>query len=606
MKTGSTPGAIPVKDGVKFNVWAPAARMIELALEPENGGVMHHELERSRDGTWSTFIPGLRPGALYRYRIDQGMSYPDPASRFQPQGVHGPSCVVDLDSFHWTDDGWKGIRMPELIVYELHVGTFSPEGTFAGVEKRLNYLADLGITAIELMPVADFPGRWNWGYDGADLFAPARCYGTPAELQSLVNQSHHHGIAVLLDVVYNHFGPDGAYAGVFSPCFFSKLHRTPWGDAINLDGDHSGPVRHFFIENALYWLAEFHMDGLRLDATHAMIDDGPQHFLAELSSRVHESFASTPKLLIAEDHRNLAHIVKPLNENGWGLDGVWSDDFHHETRRLLAGDHEGYFQDYRGSNTDLATAINRGWIFTGQYSSYFDEMRGTDPSGLPAERLIVFLQNHDQIGNRALGERLHHDIDEPLFRAISTLFLLVPQTPLLFQGQEWAASTPFLYFTDHHEQLGKLVTEGRRREFARFPAFSNPEIRSRIPDPQAPATFESSRLNWNELGRQKHARALRLYRALLRLRKTEPALRSGAAEASALGPQTLMLERRADTTVFVIAHWNNEAAVRLPPVNFRVVLTTEDAEFCEVPHPPVIESAQIRFHRPGAVVLITE
>jgi len=614
-------GAAPGPHGTRFRVWAPAARSVDLLLTEADGDSSGpRPLRLLADGLFEGRFDDVGVGDRYRYVLDGRGPFPDPVSRFQPDGVHGASAVVDPSRFNWSDDGWRGVPIEELVPYELHIGTFTPLGTFAGVEARLPYLRDLGVTAIELMPVADFPGSRNWGYDGAALFAPARCYGTPDDLRRLVNSAHRAGLAVLLDVVYNHVGPDGAHLHAFSPYYFTDRHASPWGAGINLDGEHSAHVREFLVENAMHWVHEYHVDGLRLDATHAIQDDSARHFLAELTARVKASVTGRHVLIVAEDCRNLARIVKPVSDGGWGLDGVWADDLHHQVRRLMAGDSDGYYQDFRGTTEDIATTIRRGWFFTGQYSTYFGDRRGTDPGSIPLERFIVCLQNHDQVGNRAFGERLHHAIDLASYRAVSVLLMMVPETPLLFMGQEWAATAPFLYFTDHHTELGRQVTEGRRREFARFVAFADPVNRARIPDPQADATFTSSRLDWNEQARSPSAGVLQLYKELLRIRRTEPALRPGAgfsADAEALDDATVALRRSSATeTVIVVCRLAGSGAVEItaPPVpvdrtseDLMSLLTSEDARFTIDPDPPVIawsgRACTIRFTRPSAVIL---
>jgi maltooligosyltrehalose trehalohydrolase len=606
-------GATCEPGGVRFRVWAPERRAVELRVETP-GREATHPLQKDAYGFFSGFVAGLGPGDLYRFRLDGAGPFPDPASRFQPRGVHGPSEVVDPEAFAWSDAGFGGAPLETLVVYELHVGAFSPAGTFAGAAEKLPALVELGVTAIELMPLADFPGARNWGYDGVSLFAPARCYGRPDELRRLVDQAHRLGLGVLLDVVYNHFGPDGAYWGLFSPHYFSQVHETPWGAALNLDGPASGPVRDFFVENAVRWLQEYHLDGLRLDATHALVDEGPRHFLAELQARVRAALPR-PVLLIAEDHRNLAAMVRPEAEGGWGLDAVWADDFHHGLRRCLAGDHEGYYRDFSGTVADLASTLRDGWFFKGQRSEHFGGPRGTDPSGLEPRRFVFFLQNHDQVGNRALGERLHHQVDPAVYRAAIVLLLCAPETPLVFMGQEWAAPSPFLFFTDHEPGLGRLVTEGRRREFRGFSAFSDRRQRERIPDPQAVATFERSRLDWTRAGVEPHASVRRLHRALFRLRREEPLLRDSpgrSVQVTALGRDALCLEYgRGARALLVVVRLAGEGKVELRPLSspaaWATVLTTEDACFAPDPQPPACEAAAeglaLRFERPGAVVL---
>jgi maltooligosyltrehalose trehalohydrolase len=605
--------------GVRFRVWAPEAASMELVLEGPTSG--SRPLTRYPDGTWGLWIEGLRGGQRYRFAPDGQGQFPDPASRFQPEGVHGPSEVIDPSAFTWSDDAWRGISHDDLIIYELHVGTFTPEGTFAAAASRLPGLVALGVTAVELMPVAAFPGVRNWGYDGVDLFAPARCYGRPDDLRALVDEAHRLGLAVFLDVVYNHLGPEGNYLSVFSPHYFSKVHENPWGRGLNFDGPNSEMVRNFFIENALHWVHEYHIDGLRLDATHAMIDTRSRHFVTELATRVRESVHGRRISVIAEDHRNLAHMVKGEGEGGWCLNGVWADDFHHKVRVALAGDNEGYYVDYSGSMTDLAAILNEGWYFKGQVSTYLGEPRGTDPAGIPPRRFVFCLQNHDQIGNRAFGERLHHQIALDAYRAASVLMLCSPATPLLFMGQEWASSSPFLYFTDHPEELGRLVTEGRRREFRHFRAFADPEARDSIPDPQAGSTFEISKIRWDEIEAEPHASVLRLYRSLLALRKSEPALRysePGSFRAFALGETTLVLRQDADLGPSVLAIIQMQGSARadllghpslegLDEPRCQLVLTTEDPPFAPDPSPPRVdlsgEAPRIEFSRPSAVLL---
>jgi maltooligosyltrehalose trehalohydrolase len=614
-----TLGAWCEGDSTRFRVWAPTKQRVDVVLETPGRVGAVCLLEKAADGSFSGSIGGVRAGDRYRYRLDGEGPYPDPASRFQPDGVHASSQVVDASRFEWSDAGWRGVRLDDLVVYELHVGAFSPAGNFAGVTDRLSYLRDLGVTAVELMPVADFPGERNWGYDGVALFAPTRCYGCPDDLRRLVDRAHQLGLGVLLDVVYNHLGPDGPYLSRFSPYYLSKRHQTPWGDALNLDGEHSAMVRAFLIENASHWVHEYHVDGLRLDATHALLDDSPRHLLAELSSRVRASVSGRTLLLIAEDHRNLARMVRPEADGGWGFDAVWADDLHHQIRRRLAGDHEGYYRDYTGSASDLAATLQRGWFFCGQHSVHLNNPRGTDPSGLAPRRFVICLQNHDQVGNRAFGERLHHQIDAAAYRAATVLLLSAPETPLLFMGQEWAASTPFLFFTDHKRELGKLVTEGRRREFKDFSAFADPQARQRIPDPQSPETFLRSRLNWSERADKPHASILHLYRTLLALRQAEPLLRETSWKGFNAVPvkdSTIVLVRTANEAeaLVVIVQIQGEGAVDLQAAgigrwnpSWEQILSTEDPQFSLEPMPPAIDlrgtAPHIHFRRPGALIL---
>jgi maltooligosyltrehalose trehalohydrolase len=461
------------------------------------------------------------------------------------------------------------------------------------------------------MPVGDFPGRHNWGYDGVSIYAPARCYGTPDALRTLVDRAHQHGLAVVLDVVYNHFGPDGAYAVAFSPYFLSNSHESPWGRGLNFDGPYSAEVRRFFIDNALQWVRDYHVDALRLDATHAIVDDSTPHFLAELSSTV-RSRTGRHVPLIAEDHRNLARMMVPVDAGGYGLDAVWADDFHHQVRVHTAGDREGYYADYGGSTRDLARTLQHGWFFTGQGTPRTGRPRGTDPSGLTPPRFVLCLQNHDQVGNRFDGARLNHQIDPAAYRALAVLLLTLPHTPLLFMGQEWAASSPFLFFTDHYDALGHEVTRGRRAEFAAFTRFGDPEA---VPDPQREETVARSRLAWDEIAREPHAGVLRLYRRLLELRRVHPALLASGRESFSVqevDEHTVRVQRwssdRADSLVAIVRMSGaGPTRATAPPEVSQVLLTTEDAEFAPDPSPihadddPVV----VEFGRPGAILLET-
>jgi maltooligosyltrehalose trehalohydrolase len=607
-------GATRDPAGVRFRVWAPAVQRLAVRLERGGEPPGLEPLERGVDGVFEGVV-AARAGDRYRYVLDEAGAFPDPASRFQPDGVHGPSEIIDPSTFEWTDAGWPGIDPEAAVIYELHVGTFTPGGTFADAAGRLPYLRDLGVTVVELMPVADFPGDHNWGYDCVALYAPSRAYGRPDDLRRFVDRAHALGLAVHLDVVHNHLGPDGAYLHAYSPEFFTDRHSSPWGAGINLDGPGSACVRDFLIENALHWVLEYHVDGLRLDATHAFTDDSPLHFLEELASRVHAATPDRRVMVVAEDHRNLAMMLDP---KGWNLDGVWADDFHHAVRRLLAGDFESYYRDFRGTTAEIAIALEAGWVYQGEWSAHLAQPRGTDPSAVPHHRFVICLQNHDQIGNRAHGDRLHHAIDPAAYRAASTLLLTAPETPLLFMGQEWAASSPFLYFTDHHDELGRIVTAGRRKEFRQFAAFAHEDAVEAVPDPQAPGTVARSRLVWDELAREPHAQVLRLYKALLRARRKIAAGRRAdraAVSARALDQDTVSLEQQMQdgSRLVTIARLRGAGEARLPahaapaPARVERVLTTEDREFTSDPAPIAIEHGvdglRVAFRRPGAVLL---
>ena len=613
-------GAVPSQDGVRFRIWAPDARELTLVLH-DGKAAGTHPLARIEGGVYETWVRGAAAGDTYAFRMDGGDPRPDPASRFQPQGVHGPSQIIDAGAYRWHDAAWRPRRLEDLIVYELHIGTFSPEGTFAGARARLPYLRDLGVTAVEVMPIADFAGNRNWGYDGAALFAPARAYGPPDDFRAFVDEAHRQGLAVILDVVYNHLGPEGAYLPHFSPQYLTDRHAGPWGRSVNLDGPGAEHVRRFIVDNALYWIRDFHVDGLRLDATHALVDQSDTHIVAALARAVREA-APARVILHAEDHRNEARMLERPSEGGWGLDGVWADDFHHVIRRMVAGDAHGYYADFAGTAEELAAVLRQGWLYTGQPSKHAKGPRGTRADRVPMYRFVVCLQNHDQVGNRAIGDRVHHAIPPETWRAASVVLLTAPMTPLLFMGQEWAASTPFLYFTDLEPEMGTRVTEGRRAEFADFPSFSSAGGSEKVPDPQAAQTFEASRLRWDEHTQGEHARVLALYRQLLALRRKHDALSGGdelEGEAVAPDSETVVFRRPFDGGAFwVVARFTSggevdltDAASRLGHdirgVSLDVVLDTEHGEFTSSPQAidlSIMSAATIiRFARPGAIIL---
>jgi maltooligosyltrehalose trehalohydrolase len=571
--------------GVEFRVWSPGHESVEVVLYGPAAEEVR-PLHPVGAGWFAGEAEGIGAGARYRYRLDGGDAFPDPASRSQPDGVHEPSEAVDPSTFEWTDGGWTGVPLDDLVIYELHVGTFTPEGTFDAAVERLDEMAALGVTAVEPMPVASFPGARNWGYDGVSLFAPQATYGGPDGLRRFVDAAHARGLAVILDVVYNHLGPEGNYLHAFTGGrYFTDRHQTPWGDAVNFDGPESASVREFVINNSLHWVHEYHVDGLRLDATHAIVDDSAEHVLAEMERRVRESLPPGRHFVfIAEDERNERRVVTPRSEEGLGIDAVWADDFHHQLRRRLAGDHESYFADYGGTVEEMVETLRKGWFYEGQTSPNHGRPRGTPAEGLPPAAFVHCIQNHDQVGNRALGDRLHHGLDPAAYRAAVALLLLSPYTPLLWMGQEWAASSPFLYFTDHPEELGRLVTEGRRKEFQKFSAFADPGTRERIPDPQAEETFTRSKLDWDERERMPHAGILALHRALLHLRRTHPALRRRDRDAfavHALGPHALSLLRTGDdgNALLLVVSLGGALETELPPGPWALYLATEEGRF---------------------------
>ena len=516
-------GAECCDDGsVRFRLWAPAARQVEVCLSDERKS--KHLALLEHDGGWFELITNeAKPGSQYHFLIDGARQVPDPASRFQPRDVHGPSEVVSPDDFIWQDTAWRGRRWEEAVIYEVHLGAFTLSGTFSAACERLDYLADLGITALELMPVADFPGRRNWGYDGVLPFAPDGTYGRPEELKALIQSAHARGIMVLLDVVYNHFGPEGNYLGLYAPQFFSSRHHTPWGNGMNYDGPQNRPVRDFFIHNALYWLTEYHFDGLRLDAVHAIADDSTPDILTELAATVRQSIGQERHVhLILENDRNEAHYLQRQKRcQPHTYTAQWNDDVHHALHVLITHEEDGYYSDYLKSPLDqLGRCLVAGFAYQGESSPYRKgEARGESTAGLPLTAFVSFLQNHDQTGNRAFGERILKIAEERAVRAVMAILLLAPSPPLLFMGEEFGAETPFLFFCDFEKDLAQTVTTGRRSEFASFARFSDSSERERIPDPNAVESFVASQLDWSEIVRRNHQEWLSFYKRLLKLRR---------------------------------------------------------------------------------------
>jgi maltooligosyltrehalose trehalohydrolase len=523
--------------GVRFRLWAPRAHDVALVVEDDGAIPMLGEA----DGWFSVTTHRADAGSRYRYEVD-GQSYPDPASRYQPRGVHGPSEVIDPGAYPWRDADWRGRPPHELVIYELHVGTFSEPGDFAGVISHLDHLIELGVTAIELMPIAEFPGRRNWGYDGVQWFAPSSRYGRPEQLKALVDECHSRGIAVLLDVVYNHFGPEGNYLHAIAPDFFTERRHTPWGAAINYDGPRSLPVRDFVLHNALYWLEEFHFDGLRFDAVHTIVDESAPDILTEVSETIRRRITDRPVHLILENDRNEARrLVRHYTAQ-------WNDDMHHAVHVLLTREDRGYYGDYAERPIEhLGRALATGFAYQGETSEHRHGQRRGEPSGhLPAPAFVSFLQNHDQIGNTPFGNRIGTTVTEPLVHAAITVVLLAPQIPLLFMGEEWASRRPFPFFCDFGPPLNEAVREGRRREFAHYPEFADPEAQRHIPDATAEATFASARLDWSELRAMPYARWLARYRTLLAIRRTQLVPRLAGIEPggnyTVLGPAALRVE----------------------------------------------------------------
>lgn len=517
---GMTLGATVAGDAVRFRCWAPERSQVEVLLE---GGRTAQTMQRERDGYWSIEVRGVKAGMTYRYRLDGREAYPDPCSRFQPSGPHGPSLIVDPAAYRWQDKGWPGVKMRGQAIYELHVGTFTPEGTLDAAAAQLVALKDLGITVIEVMPVAEFPGRWNWGYDGVGLYAPAHVYGDPEALKRFVDAAHRLGLGVILDVVYNHLGPDGNYLPAYTHHYFTDRYPNEWGQAINFDGPESFGVRDFFIQNACYWVDEFHLDGLRLDAVHALHDEGPRHVLAELSQAARQAAGARSIIVIAECEAQWIHTIQSIDQGGWGLDGVWSEDFHHAVRVAATGRREGYYTDYRGTPQELLSCMKRSFLFQGQRYQWQGKSRGTVVGDEPAAGFVFFLQNHDQVANQLRGDRLHEKTSPGLLRVLTALLLLSPQTPLLFMGQEFAASSPFLFFADFPPgELAQAIHRGRRKFLAQFPSVASVEAQTAIPDPCNPIVFKRSQLDLAE--RDRHRNSYALHRDLLWLRREDPVI----------------------------------------------------------------------------------
>lgn len=519
-------GAEVSGDGsVHFRVWAPRRKRVAVALEDTGGRA--HPLCAEAGGYFSGSVAGARAGTLYRFRLDDDdYLYPDPASRFQPKGPHGVSQVVDPRSFPWSDADWKGASLAGQVIYEMHVGTFTPEGTFAAAERELAELASAGITCLEVMPVAEFPGRFGWGYDGVDLFAPTHLYGEPDDFRRFVDTAHRHGLAVILDVVYNHLGPDGNYLSQFAPAYFSDKHKTEWGEAINFDGPDSGPVREFFTANAAYWIDEFHLDGLRLDATQSIFDDAPKpadHILTQIGRSVRRAARGRQTIVVAENEPQHPRLVRAVENDGYGLDGLWNDDFHHSAMVALTGHNEAYYSDYLGNPQEFISAFKYGFLYQGQWYSWQFKPRGQPGLDVAPAAFVTFIQNHDQVANSGRGLRAHQQTSPGRYRAIMALMLLGPGTPMFFQGQEFAASAPFLYFADHNRELAELVRKGRGEFLAQFRCLADPAMADFLAVPHEPRTFESCKLDFEE--RRKNASTYQFTKDLLRLRREDPVFR---------------------------------------------------------------------------------
>ena len=562
-----TAGSLASGDG-PCRIWAPKAEKVELL-----SGGRRRAMEAEADGWWRA-VESPGHGEDYALLLDGQGPFPDPRSPWQPNGIDGPSRRLDHSRFVWRDQGWQAPPLAAAVIYELHIGTFTPQGTFKAASKRLDHLRELGITHIELMPVAEFSGVRGWGYDGVDLYAPHHAYGSPEELKTLVDACHGRGLAVLLDVVYNHLGPAGNYLSRFGP-YFTDRYRTPWGEAVNFDGPESDPVRRFFIDNALMWLRDYHFDGLRLDAVHAIFDSSARHFLEQLAAEVKELEAALGRhlVVIAESDLNDPRLVRPPAVGGYGLDAMWNEDFHHALHTALTGESRGYYADF-GGLAPLAKVLGRGQVYDGCYSAYRRRRHGRPAADLSGHRQVACLQNHDQVGNRARGERISQLLTREQLKLGAALLLTAPFVPLLFQGEEWGAATPFLYFTAHDDpELAAAVRRGRRREFA---AFGWPP--EEIPDPQDPATFAASKLDWSEASGEQQAELLAWYRQLIRLRRSIPALNDGRLDRLRVDfseeQQWLRLQRGPLTLLCNFAAQPRRLPLPAPAADLRLLLAS--------------------------------
>ena len=528
--------------GTHFRVWAPRPKKMEVLLEAGPGAPATVQLKRQEDGYFAGQVPQAAEGTRYRFRLDDAGCFPDPASRYQPDGPFGGSQVVDPSRFRWNDGGWQGVDLKGQVIYEMHIGTFTEEGTWQAAQRELAELADCGITLLEVMPVGDFPGRFGWGYDGVGMFAPVHLYGEPDDFRRFVDEAHRLGLGVILDVVYNHFGPDGNHLNEFSPDYFSDKYEGEWGKPINFDGEKAGPVREFFLTNAAYWIDEFHLDGLRLDATQAIFDASPEHIVMAIGKCVRASARGRKTILVAENEPQHTKLVHPIESGGYGLDALWNDDFHHSAMVAMTGRNEAYYTDYLGKPQEFISMVKYGFLYQGQRYKWQKKRRGISGLGLAPEKFVTFIQNHDQIANNGHGQRVQFLTSPGRLRAMTALLLLAPGTPMLFQGQEFASSSPFCYFADHKSELARLVAEGRTKFLVQFRSQATSEMQSRLTDPADPSTFERCKLDFSE--RKRNRSTYDLHRDLLRLRREDSVFAAqtpGSVDGAVLAGECLLL-----------------------------------------------------------------
>jgi maltooligosyltrehalose trehalohydrolase len=611
-------GAEVSAHGVSFRVWAPERRRVSVVLAEGFETLASLALEPEADGYFSGMVGSARAGALYWYRLDDEADLlPDPASRFQPEGPTGPSEVIDPGVFAWTDAEWPGVGWNDQVLYEMHVGTFTKEGTWRAAIEQLPALAELGVTIIEMMPVADFAGRFGWGYDGVDLFAPTRLYGGPDDLRAFVDAAHGVGLGVILDVVYNHLGPSGNFLPKFAKSYFSSRHTTDWGDAINFDGPGCEPVREYFVANAAYWIREYRFDGLRLDATQNIYDADPshEHILAAITRAAREAAGKRSLFVVAENEPQHVRLVRSPGEGGYGMDALWNDDLHHAAVVALTGRKEAYYTDYRGTPQEFVSAAKYGFLYQGQRYKWQQKSRGTPTFGIHPERFVTFIQNHDQIANSGLGQRLNELAGPPRCRAMTAYILLAPGTPMLFMGQEFAASSPFLYFADHETELADLVYDGRKEFLQQFPSLATSEMQDAIPRPDDPDTFERCKLDFSE--RETHSAIYDLHRDLLRLRRDDPVLRlrrADGVDGAVLGPGAFVLRFFGDGEDRLLLV-NLDAELHLDPApepllaplagcTWEMLWSSEDPRYGGTGTPPVYGEENWRL--PGRVAIVMQ
>jgi maltooligosyltrehalose trehalohydrolase len=610
-------GAELASGGVHFRVFAPKRKHVEVVIESSGAPSRTLMLTRSDDGHFAGLCDGVRAGSLYRLRLDgDAKLFPDPASRFQPDGPHGPSQVVDPSSFTWTDEAWPGVKLRGQVVYEMHIGTFTKEGTFASAMRELEELRDAGITLIEMMPVAEFPGRFGWGYDGVDLYAPTRLYGAPDDLRAFVDRAHALGVGVILDVVYNHLGPSGNYLTQFSDHYFTKKYENEWGEA--LDFETEGGVRAYFVENAGYWIDEFHFDGLRLDATQSIHDASPRHVIMEIGERARAAAGKRSILLVSENEPQHTKLIRPIDRGGYGLDALWNDDFHHSARVALTGRREAYYSSTHGTPQELLSAVKWGYLFQGQYYPWQKQCRGMPALDIEPPGFVLYTQNHDQVANSACGKRLHELTSPGAHRAITALLLLAPGTPMLFQGQEFAASAPFLYFADHEKELAELVATGRGTFLEQFPSLRDEKTSVLRIAPHDLAAFTSSKLDLGE--RETHREAYDLTKDLLRLRREDPvfsAQRNDSLHGAVLGAEAFVVRYATgsgdDRLLLVNLGGDLDLGEIAEPLlaapwgkEWRIAFSTEDPRYGGSGTPPLENHCRVRLVGPSALVLVPE